>query len=222
MPGYERLLGFSKFDGTGLQQNYDNTSYYTKKWVDLSAIAGHKWLVGVIEINPVKKGVVTDEEDYWHDHIRKHAIWGNLMAGGSGTVFFFGYGRPHSDLDCEDWRTRDHLWDLMRYAHQFFIKYLPFTEMHHDDELTPGKDDFVYAKRGDVYAIYLKEGGSPTLDLTGARGKFTVRWYNPRYGGELQVSDVSEVTGGDLKSLGNPPKDPDKDWAVLVRRHSKD
>jgi hypothetical protein len=218
MPGFERLLGFSQFDGTGLQQDYYNTSRYTKQWVDLSAEAGHKWLVGVIEINPTKTGVLTDEEDFWHDKIRKHAIWGNLMAGGSGTVFFFGYGRPHSDLDCEDWRTRDHLWDLMRYAHQFFLKYLPITEMHHDDDLTPGKEDFVYAKKGDVYAIYLKEGGSPSLNLDGAKGNFKVKWFDPRNGGELQEGDVKEVAGGATRSLGNPPKDPEKDWTVLVRR----
>ena len=88
MPSYERLLGFDGFDGTGLQMNYDNTSYFSKKWVDASAKAGHKWLVGVIEINPANIGVVTDEEDFWHDNVRHHAIWGNLMAGGSGTLFF--------------------------------------------------------------------------------------------------------------------------------------
>ena len=218
MPGYERLLGFDMFDGTGLQQDYDNTSTYTQKWVDLSAEAGHKWLVGVIEINPVRTGVVTDEEDYWHDNMRKHAIWGNLMAGGSGTVFFFGYGRPHSDIDCEDWRTRDHLWNLMRYAHEFFINHLPFTEMRHDDDLTPGTDDFVFAKQGDCYAIYLKEGGSPSLDLTGAPGNFTVRWYNPRFGGDLREGDVTSVTGGGLRNLGSAPQDPDMDWAILVQR----
>ena len=83
----------------------------------------------------------------------------------------------------------------MRYTHQFFMRYLPFTKMHHADELTPGKDDFVYAKPGDIYAIYLKQGGSPKLDLIDAPGNFKVLWYDPRNGGELQEGDILKVAG---------------------------
>jgi hypothetical protein len=73
-------------------------------------------------------------------------------------------------------------------------------------------------KPGDIYAIYLKQGGSPKLDLTDAPGNFKVLWYDPRNGGELQEGDVLKVAGGAQQSLGSPPKNKDKDWAVLVRR----
>lgn len=216
--GYGRLLGFPNFDGVALQHDPEYTHTATKHWVDASARAGHKWLTGIIEINPTSTGVVTDSEDYWHDEVRKRSIWGNLMAGGSGTIFFFGYGRPESDLDLEDWRSRDHFWDLLRYAHEFFTQYLPFHEMKHDDGLTPSTDDFVYAKRGEIYAIYLPEGGATELDLTGAKGDFEVKWYNPRFGGPLLDGPVKTVAGGARRSLGVPPNDREHDWAVLVRR----
>ncbi len=184
--GYGRLLGFPNFDGTAMQHDAEFTHQATKKWVDASAKAGHKWLVGLIEINPTSTGVVPDSVDYWHDTVRKASIWGNLMAGGSGTVFFFGYAHPNSDLDMEDWRSRDHFWDLLRYAHEFFTRYLPFHEMRHADELTPDSSDFVFAKPGEVYAVYLPDGRPAELDLTGATGEFEVKWYDPRFGGELQ------------------------------------
>jgi hypothetical protein len=140
------------------------------------------------------------------------------MAGGSGTIFFFGYRYPHSDLDCEDWRSRDHLWDLMRHAHEFFTRHLPFHEMNHANHLTPAKDDFVFARPGSVYAVYLPNGGSADLDLTGVRGSFEIKWYDARHGGELKDGAVRTVDGGALRALGAPLDNPDRDWAVLVRR----
>jgi hypothetical protein len=216
--GYGRLLGFPHFDGTALQHDPEFTHQATRKWVELSAAAGHKWLVGVIEINPTSSGVVPDADDYWHDAVRKHSLWGNLMAGGSGTVFFFGYAYPNSDLDMEDWRSRDHFWDLLRYAHEFFTRFLPFHEMGPADELTPDPRDFVFAKRNAVYAVYLPDGGTARLDLTEEAGTFDVQWYDPRSGGELQDGTVRTVIGGGLRALGDAPRDRARDWAVLVRQ----
>jgi hypothetical protein len=40
------------------------------------------------DIGPWQEGVVPDEEDPGHDKIRKHVLWGNIMAGGSGVSVF--------------------------------------------------------------------------------------------------------------------------------------
>jgi len=215
---YGRMLGFPNFDACALQNDVSNSSKYTKKWVDESANAGHKWLVGLIEANLGNNGVPPDTNDFWHDNIRKDCFWPNLMGGGYGSGFYYGENFPNSDNDCEDFRPREHLFVLMDYAHQFFVKYLPFWQMHHEDDLVSGSDDHVFAKEGDIYAIYLKEGGSPTLNLSNVSGNFTVRWYDPRYGGELQQGSVATVSGGAQRSLGNPPNETSKDWAVLVKR----
>ena len=67
-----------------------------------------------------------DANDYWHDRPRKLALWGNLMAGGAGCEWYFGYKYPNNDRNCEDFRSREHMWDMTRYAVEFFKKYLPF------------------------------------------------------------------------------------------------
>lgn len=210
---YGRLLGFPNFHVVGMQHDPENTRAETIKWLEASARAGHKWLVGLIEMNP---GIVPDAKDYWHDKARKLSIWGNLMAGGFGTIFFF--IDSHDDLNCEDFRTRDHLFDLMRYAHEFFTRYLPFHRMRHRDELTPQPGDYVFAREGEIYAVYLPEGGTAELDLRGVSGTFEVKWYDPRFGGDLQDGTVRTVEGGGLRSLGLPPRDRQSDWAVLVQR----
>ncbi len=74
------------------------------------------------------------------------------------------------------------------------------------------------ARRGEVYAVYLPDGGLAELDLTGAAGTFDVRWYDPRFGGDLQEGTVRTVAGGALRALGRAPREATNDWAVLVRR----
>lgn len=213
MKTYGQLLGFENFDSLAMQHDPERTHSETIKWLDKSAAAGHPWLVNLIEMN---SAVPVDEEDYWHDTQRKFGIWGNYMAGGSGVAFFF--TGAHNDLSVEDYRTRDHLFTLQHYAHHFVTSYLPFTEMRHHDELTPLESDYVFALPGEVYAVYLPDGGTTTLDLSDASGAFEVKWYDPRHGGELQDGSVTSVDGGGSASLGNAPAEPTSDWAVLVRR----
>jgi hypothetical protein len=195
-----------------------DTHEQTIKWIDRSAKAGRAWFVCLDEVAQANIGVKPDVEDFWHDEIRTRHLWGNLMAGGAGVEWYFGYEFANNDLNCEDWRSRDHMWTLTRYALEFFHGYLPFTEMQHHDELTPSKDDYCLAQPGRVYAVYLPAGGTTSVDLGSSHSRFTVHWYNPRTGGPLQQTAVAAIQGPGLKPLGMPPSDPGKDWVALIRR----
>jgi hypothetical protein len=211
---YTPLLGHASFEGPSLQMgNMNSTHSETVKWVNRSAQNGRKWFVSLDEIGPAGDGVVTDAEDYWHDTVRKQALWGNLVGGGAGCEWYFGYNHPHNDLNCEDWRSRDHMWDLTRFAMDFFRQNLPFTQMIPADSLVSA--GWCLAKDGDTYAVYLPNGGTATLQV--AAGSYTVQWYNPRTGGALQNGSVASVSGPGGVSIGSPPADSGKDWAVLVK-----
>jgi hypothetical protein len=90
--------------------------------------------------------------------------------------------------------------------------------MRHAEQLTPVPNDFVFALQGEVYAVYLPAGGTTELDLSNVKGSFEVKWYDPRHGGALQNGSVTQLEGGGKRALGNAPKEPTMDWAVLVRR----
>ena len=120
-------------------------------------------------------------------------------------------------MNCEDWRSRDHLWDLTGYAIELLRRFYPFAEMTHHDELTSAEDDYCLAIPGEYYAIYLPNGGTTNLDLGDNSSTFMLRWYNPRAGGSLQEGSVGEVTGPGSVAIGHPPKDPDKDWVAALR-----
>jgi hypothetical protein len=212
---YNPLLGYADFDGASLQMNKSGSDTHseTLKWIERSALHKHKWIVCLDEFGEGSEGVRPDANDADHDEPRKNCLWGNLMAGGAGCEWYFGYKYPHNDLACEDWRSRDRMWDQTRYALQFFHNYLPFNEMLPDDSLV--STGWCLAKPGQVYAVYLPQGGMAELNLP--KGGYTVQWYNPRSGGQLQDGSVTKVAGPGTVSLGNPPADPDKDWTILCR-----
>ncbi|MDB4746523.1 hypothetical protein OAG52_04985, partial [Verrucomicrobia bacterium] len=77
---------------------------------------------------------------------------------------------------------------------------------------------YCFAKAGEVYVVYLPEGGATRLDLSGAEGEFSVRWYNPRAGGDFVKGTKASVSGGRVVSVGLPPKDRGEDWVAILRR----
>lgn len=216
---YRPLLGDnSALTGLSMQTNQPDFSRVhgaVSQWVKESAATGKKWVVAIDEPGEASHSLVTDEEDPTHDMPRKNALWGALMAGAAGVEWYFGYKHPHSDLTCQDWRSRDKMWDQCRYALDFFAE-IPFWEMSNDNTLSSNDESYCFAKTGEVYVVYLKSGGETELDLSAAEGRFKVSWYNPR-SGEF-VGRTKNAKGGGVVSLGTPPEDKDQDWAILARR----
>lgn len=235
---YPPLLGdASELTGASLQNPWSTAHQRTLKWVRESAAAGRPWVVCNDEQNPASLGVPADpgyegfdgvarqnEQAYDLHDIRKHTLWGTITAGGGGVEYYFGYQLPQNDLLCEDFRSRDRSWDYCRYALEFFRDHkIPFAEMTCADEVVGNaKNDnsrYCLAQQGECYVVYLPDGGTASLDLSGLEdARFTVRWFNPRTGGDLRSSDVGEIGGGERVELGNPPADADQDWVVLIRR----
>lgn len=246
---YDPLLGEqSLLTGVSLQNSWKAVHEKTLHWLRESAAAGRPWVVANDEQNPAGLGVPPDDGYDGHDgiavektkpkgskaegnfqskpytrhDIRKLTLWGNLMAGGAGVEYYFGYGLPENDLKCEDFRSRDRSWDDCRIALDFFRdQKIPFAEMTSANALVGNaKDDaskFCFAKQGELYLVYLPEGGTAALDLSEATGNFTVNWFNPREGGDLIQGTITSVTGGGKVALGEAPADADEDWLVVIR-----
>jgi hypothetical protein len=229
---------------TGLSiQNSDVSTTHAEavRWVTRSEESGHPWVVAHDEAGNAATGTPADpgypgmkeavaalelDEDSPKlptiDEIRGEVLWGNLMGGGAGVEYYFGYLLPENDLGAQDWRSRELTWDYSRIALAFFHDHeIPFWEMKNADALVGNKlhDNSLYcfAKPGKIYVVYLPAAGSARLDLTGVEGKFKVNWYNPRTGGELRNGSIAEVQGGATVDLGVPPADLEKDWVVLVK-----
>lgn len=233
---YNPLLGNqSQLTGASVQTGYNKVYKDTKKWVDASLAAGKPWVVANDEQGGADTGVPPDlgyvdpitgqtyqgknsdgnTVSVTQDDIRQQTLWGNLMAGGAGVEYYYGYKLPQSDLSLQDYRSRDQMWNYTRYALQFFNQYLPFSEMISNANLV--SNGWCLAKAGDVYAIYLENGGTTTINLGNDGATYDVQWYNPRTGGSLQTGTLPAVTANSNVAIGNPPGTTNQDWVALLR-----
>ena len=240
---YGPLLGAqSGLSGISLQNNWRTVHQRVLKWIRESERAGRPWVVANDEQNPHFTGVPPDpgysgsdgvarpesgSAPYTMHDVRKHTLWGALLAGGAGVEYYFGYTLPQNDLGCQDWRSRGQSWAYCRLALDFFRRNrVPVEEMDSHDELVgnPSSDNSRYclARPGEVYVVSLPEGGTADLDVGESRAAFSVRWFDPRNGGALRTGSVASVRGPGRVSLGAAPAAPAEDWVVLVKRNGPD
>ncbi len=220
------LGGGNQLTGISAQIEINNIHADVKKWVVASKNAGKKWVVANDEQGDALRGVTTDasyggsngsHSDNRKD-VRNKVLWGTLMAGGAGVEYYFGYETGQTDLTAQDFRSRDTKWNDAKIALDFFNNHLLFWEMDTHDELTSSSADYCLAKLNDTYAIYLPNGGSTKLNLSNASGTYTVKWFNPSKGGSLLNGSISQISGGNNVSIGNPPSNTSSDWVALVKK----
>ena len=217
---YPTLLGDeSLITGVSLQTQWNNVYRDTKKWVTESADAGKKWVVANDEQGNANIGVPDDAYTGSPslDQIRQQTLWGNLMAGGAGVEYYFGYQLPQSDLTAEDYRSRAKSWVYVKNALEFFRAHVPFQNMVSQELLVAGNARCL-AQAGESYLIYLPNGGTTSIDLSGTDGIFKVQWFDPKSGGELQEGNVPILVGNGKSPLGNAPSNSGQDWAILLTK----
>ncbi len=241
---YGPLLGDkSVLSGLSIQNNdVSKTHAEAVRWVNRSEASGHAWVVAHDEPGNAATGAPPDP-DYpgmekaiqqleqrenpaklpTVEEIRREVLWGNLMGGGAGVEYYFGYQLPENDLNAEDWRSRERTWEYSAIALDFFHDFsIPFWQMTNADDWVGNPEHnnsrYCFAKPDEVYLVYLPSSGPVQLDLSHATGDFSVQWFNPRTGGELSDGSIQSVSGGEPVDLGSPPDVDGEDWVILIRK----
>ncbi|MCX6854207.1 MAG: DUF5060 domain-containing protein [Verrucomicrobia bacterium] len=234
----------SLLTGVSLQNSWKAAHQKALLWTRESAKAGRPWVVANDEQNSASLGVppdpgyqghsgIAEENDakgpkgegyisskaYTMHDVRKLTLWGSFMAGGAGVEYYFGYKLPENDLVCQDFRSRDKSWDYCGIAIDFFRnEKIPVAEMTSSNALIgntkDNNDKYCFAKAGELYLVYLPNGGSTELDLSTAKGAFTLHWFNPREGGALKSADT-QIQGGKNTTLTAPDAN---DWLAVIRK----
>ncbi|MBN2009480.1 DUF5060 domain-containing protein [candidate division KSB1 bacterium] len=201
------LLGDkSKLTGYSLQTDqpdFSNVHRKTVEWVNRSVDAGKPWVVACDEPGDAQHALVPDKDDLTHDNARRNGLWGNLIGGGAGNEWYFGYAHDHSDLTCQDFRSRDLWWDQCRTALKYFEnRDISFWQMDPNDALVSGAKSWAMAKEGGDVLVYAPEGGAVSVDLSGwPETLYSVELFDPRTG---EVTAGKAVNGGAKVQLKTP------------------
>ncbi len=210
------LLALPSLDGLSFQvAERETVNAETRKWHRLSAQAGNAWLITMDEIGKWQIGAKADIDDPRHDSLRRHALWGHLLAGGAGVEWYFGAHQRGNDLSTEDWRSRAELWRQTRLAMDFFESELPYWQM---EPCAKALQAYCFAKPGDIYVYYVGENVPAMTGFAIQPGDYAVRWYDPLTGlfandGVTEAITISTT----LPVLAKPP-DKRKDWVAIYKR----
>ena len=217
---FHDLLGdLSSVTGLSLQTTEEDFSRVHGEvlyWLKKADESGKPWVVAVDEPGDHRHSLLTDEEDPEHNNARKNALWGTLLAGGAGVEWYFGYEHPHSDLTCQDWRSRDKMWDQCKIALDFFKdNAIPFWEMTNGDSLCSVEDSYVFYIKRDTYIVYLKQIQEAELDLRSDQASFEMQWFNPRNG--KFIGEKVKIMGGKKIHMPPTPTGDKKDWIAYLK-----
>jgi len=220
----DSIVGFKELDGLSLQvDKREGAAEVMETWKTKARNSRHEWMITMDEIGMWHTGAQADSLTPNHDSLRGQVLWGTLLSGGAGVEWYFGANNYYHDLNTEDWRSRDRLWELTGYALDFFQQHLPYWKMQPNHELVNAQGSYCYQKSGEVYAIYLPEDHQSvisnskviTINLEATQKIFRLQWFNPLMGGNLKEGAIKTIQGGGRASLGPPPI-ANQDWVALL------
>ncbi len=215
------MLGYKDFEIPSLQM-FDTTEVHqeVKKWLKLSKRKKKPWVVYLDEIGHWDIGVTTDTAaNNNYDMVMRTSLWGSLMAGAAGNSWYFGgLDTPNNDMAAENFRARDQWWGISNNARRFFVDHLPYWEMRNHDELLSNQKAFCFAKKDEIYVVYLPKG--ETTDLAIGDGAFTIAFYDPKEGGKLydKQNEGWKITKSNSVEVSAYNGQKNKDWVIVIKR----
>lgn len=206
---YNGLLGDPNYEATSIQGSGNRYNEWAKELRQRSANHGRKWMIYGDEQAPE---VAPDLSNL--DKLRR-IYWEQLLGGGAGCEWYFGYQDTFGDVQSEDFRIVETLWQQSTIAREFWQKYIPFYEMTPNDNL--GQSGVkVFHKDAELFVTYVPNGTNTQINISGSEGILGVFWFDPLIGGALQTGSVETVEGNGWVDIGTPPEGPGQDWVVMV------
>lgn len=213
---YAPLLGFEDFEGAALQaSDGDDGHDDTEEWLQRSFDAGRQWVCFLSEIGPATDGVLPDSEDPEHNSVRREFLWPHLMNGGSGPEWYFGYLYDHTDINCEDFRSRENMFIQTAVAKAFFDR-VPAVRLQPDHDRLDRTGAYCMTLEGKFHLVYISDGLPVQIQLDDP-GLWTLGFYDPRLGGPMQAVRTIDITSTGFYLIDSLPDS--QDWVVgLIRR----
>jgi hypothetical protein len=191
---WDPFVGDSRFDLTSFQTG---DSPQNSPAVDWFAKVENSSRTIPVAFDESTRNLTSDERDMF-----RHIAWSIYTGGANFEVYtrLLGSSYLNFDLILEDLaRARKYIDDLS------------FWEMRPKNELLLSGEGYVFTQSGETYLVYLPDGGSISLDLSGSESVFDAEWFNPRSGA---IQSIGFVSGGAPYAISAPDS---LDWVLLLK-----
>ena len=190
---WDPFVGDSRFDLTSFQtgnssQNGPAVDWFTKVENSSRTIP--------VAFDESTRNLTTAERDMF-----RHIAWSIYTGGANFEVYTRLLGSSYLDFDLI-------LEDLARARK--YIDDLSFWEMRPKNELLLSGEGYVFTQLDETYLVYLLDGGSISLILSGSESIFDAEWFNPRSGA---IQSIGYVFGGAPYAFSAPDS---LDWVLLL------
>jgi len=187
-------VGMTAFHGGGMKSLFDSPA----DWISPAAWnGGYSYRVDPPP-NDGRKVIISDTDHLWGIGGNVHWVWASF-ARGHQPIFMDPYDATllgHSPFEPQYRKINLALGDTRRYAERMNLS-----------AMTPQPDlassEYCLADPGKEYLAYLpkEEGGKVMIDLTEAKGKLVVEWFDPH---TRKTKDGGQVDGGAKRTLVSP------------------
>jgi hypothetical protein len=152
------------------------------------------------------RGYPTYKRQVHHTDKVRRASWRIVCAGGYFAAGFAGTQGNGDSFNRSDAPNRypfvvkdEGAAEQLGFLYDFFVS-LPFWRMQPFEAVAP-ETAVALAEPGQVYVIYLPDGGDVTVDLSDEESPLAVRWLNPRSGETLEGQ---RIDGGSKRTFRAP------------------
>ncbi len=191
---WEPFLADARFDLTSFQTESEPQNSSTVNWFENVEDSGR---VIPVAFDESTRLLNSSERDKF-----RHITWSVYTGGANyevytrlGSTGYLEYGQILADLG----RARE------------FLSGLAYWVMRPENQLIDSGEGYVFGAEGETYLVYLPQGGTAVLDLSGDENIFDADWFNPRNG---SIIETSPIIGGDLIEIVAPD---DQDWVLLLQ-----
>jgi len=198
------FIGNANFDFTSIQTNPGGGKDFTTATLDNNnAIIINNRNASVSAGRPIAVMIdepprVTTVNTTTRLKLRSQVLYPIFLGGGN---FELHYQDQFTQGGSTTFDTLAPMLDDMRIAREF-LETLPFDQMSPNNSLLSSTSgNFCFAKPGLAYGIYMTNGTTINLNLTGVKGAFQVKWHNVTTGA---TTNGPIILGGAQRSLGAP------------------
>ena len=190
-------------------EDYDQAEYFAVSGIDsidaYRQFPSYRDVQGVNDFlgahynkgKPIFAGKIGNDvgEERGNVNDNRKRLWTLFVSGGAGS------GIKGSCWGIVDWTDDRTMEEMVSNIHNFIETGVEFWDMTPSDNLITSGTAYCLANVGTEYVVYLPDGDSVTVDLSGARGTLNVEWYNPKDG---TYYAERHVIGGGRESFTPP------------------